>query len=525
MSQFPKVFISFSSKDQNEVRKLFSALEIQNVKVWDYSGAGQELPLAHQVSDSLKKRIDECDYFIAIISPITIDEEIGRHTRFEVRYAIECGKLQPDRILPVLINNPADNWLSLYDELKSVLRINNLDTDNPSSFEDNIRKICEWLSVSYVPSSLRDSRVFFAQLFLKEAEGEQLENSHFVQLMTVMNNCATDLVAENWLGVKNKVNLFLNLIDMLAPRAGFYYPLVIRGVSELQLSEFENAEQTFLQATENHNFESNPLIGLGFAGLGHAYFSLGKYNESQNAFQKALSFLPDEDDIQYGDDVQFNLLGALIQADVIIFDETVLDKFDLSKIPLEDRLKVITLKGAAKYKKGKYRETILVFSEISRNELDETSAIYYALALKECGCEEDAIDILNFAADKIKTANLYHHLADTYLCTGRIQESLRIYEDILCNSLNRADWIRQYFIEYAQILKSVNKIRNYEKILVACEKVLDSNSFPLPNSKEDFFYTGFAYYLLDKHKEARFDYNRSLDFCDQYYDEIELCEI
>ena len=169
MSHRPKLFISFSSKDQKEVRKLFSALELQKVEVWDYSDEGQELPLAHEVVDSLKERVDRCEYFIAIISPSTIDEQIGRYTRFEVNYAIECGKIQQKRILPVLLNNPAEQWMTLYDALTPILRIE-LNTNNPERFEDNIRRICEWLSVSYVPSLLRDPRVFFAKLLLEEAE-------------------------------------------------------------------------------------------------------------------------------------------------------------------------------------------------------------------------------------------------------------------------------------------------------------------------------------------------------------------
>lgn len=524
MSQAPKLFISFSSQDQNEVRKLFSALEIQNIKVWDYSDVGQELPLAHQVSDSLKQKIDQCEYFIAIISPNTIDEVIGKYTRFEVRYAIECGKHRQRRILPVLLNNPSEHWLNLYKELAPILRIN-LNTNNSERFEDTIRRICEWSSVSYIPSSLRDPRVFFAQLFLKEAENSQLENADFVQLMRIMNSCAGKLLAEDWKGVREKIVLFLNLVDEIAPDASFHYPLVIRGVCELQLGEWENARLTFLEATENQNIQSNPLIGLGFAGLGHTYFSLGDFQKSQDAFGKALEFLPDKDDFQFKEDVQFNILGALIQSDVIEFDEAVLDKFDPPNLSSAERLKIVTLKGIAKYKKGRFPEAVRVFRMLEADELDEAAAIYYALALKEVGYEREAINILNFAAGKIKTANLYHYLADTYLCAGHIQDSLRIYEDVLCSPDNRAKWERQYFVEYARILKSVNKVRNFEKISSACETVLDLNLFPLPQSKEDFFYTGFAHYLLGNYEEARFDYNRSLNFCDHYYDEIELCEI
>jgi hypothetical protein len=47
-------------------------------------------------------------------------------------------------------------------------------------------------------------------------------------------------------------------------------------------------------------------------------------------------------------------------------------------------------------------------------------------------------------------------------------------------------------------------------MLKVCEKVLDpKNSGDLPLSAEDFYYMGFANYLLGNAKLARYDYERS----------------
>jgi Tetratricopeptide repeat. len=514
MSQEPNLFISFSSRDQSEVRKLFFALEIQNISFWDYSDEGQELPLAHELDTSLKEKIDSSEYFIAIITPHTIDEQIGRHTRLEVRYAIDRGKVQQKRILPVLLNSPSEQWLSLYPELQPILHLS-LNSDHPERFEDTIRRICQWMSVSYIPSSLKDPRVFFARLFLEEAEGKQLNNADFVQLMRIMNSCANRLLDNDWAGVKEKVILFLNLVDEIAPDAGFYYPLVIKGVSELQLKELENARQTFLQATENHDLNSNPLLRLGFAGLGHAYFSLERYNESLEAFQKSLNLQSDDQD------VQFNYLGALIHAGGIVLDEAILDGFDLSELSLEDRIKVITLKGAINYKRGSYYASIRAFRILDWNDLDEASAIYYSLALQESGAGEEALSVLCFAANKIKSTNLYHHLADAYLKDGDLEKALSVYEDVLCSVNNPSDLARQILIEYAQIIRRIYNVGN-NKFHEACEKVINFNLFPPPQSKADCFFTGFAYYLLGRKDLAKHYYDNSLDFSSEYYDEIEL---
>ena len=331
-----------------------------------------------------------------------------------------------------------------------------------------------------------------------------------------MNSCANKVLEEDWAGAKDKVILFLNLIDEINPGIKFYYPLVIRGVCELQLKEFVNARRTFLQATENQDGESNPLIGLGFAGLGHTYFSLESYDKSLKAFQKALSFLSDDEYIQ------FNHLGALIYAGEIDVDEKIFEKFDLSKLSPQESLKVINLKGIANYKKGKYDEAIQIFGNLRWDDLDETSALYYSMALRETGSEEKAIDILNFAANKLKTANIYHHLADIFLGVGYVHEAILIYENFLCNPENPNWWCRQFFIEYARILTYIDQVANHSKICEACEKVLDLGLFKPPQSKEDYFYLGYANYLLGKDDLAEYEYQRSAGFCEMYYNEIVL---
>src|ERR1044072_5653480 len=159
MSQPPKLFISFSSKDQAKVRRLFAALEIQQVSVWDYSDEGQELTLAHELRASLKAKIDSCEYFIAVISPNSLDEKIGRDPRFEVRYAIESGKAGNHRVLPLLLDSPPEQWLVLYEELQPLLRIA-FNDDCEEHFEDTVRRICQWLSTPYKPTLLSDPRVF-----------------------------------------------------------------------------------------------------------------------------------------------------------------------------------------------------------------------------------------------------------------------------------------------------------------------------------------------------------------------------
>ena len=291
MSQTPKVFISFSGKDQLKVRKLFSALEIQKVPVWDYSDDGQELPIAQNLGASLRAKIDSCEYFIAVISPNSIDENIGSDPHLEVRYAIDSGKTKDNRILPLLLDEPSDHWLSLYQELKRVLWIP-FNDDGGEGFEDTIRRICEWLSATYIPASLTDPRVFFAKLFLEEFRGKELSNAQFAKLLKAMNGSASELLENDWSGVKEKTVFFLSLASQIAPHVHFHYPLIIKGLCELELGQVEDAERTFLQAAGSTSEVSPPLLPLGFAGLGHTYFSQQLFVESLRAFQQAVDIQP-----------------------------------------------------------------------------------------------------------------------------------------------------------------------------------------------------------------------------------------
>lgn len=512
MSQKPNLFISFSSRDQSKVRRLFAGLELQNVSVWDYSDAGHELPLAQDLKSSLKAKIDSCEYFIAVISPSSIDDKTGRDPRFEVRYAIESGKTNNNRVLPLLLDSPPDQWLSFYQELEAILRIT-FNDDSEERFEDTIRRICEWVSVVYIPSCLRDPRVFFSKLLLEEVHREQFENADFVKLLRVMNSCANKLLGEDWQGVKEKSILFLSLAHEIAPQAAFHYPLVIKGLCELQLNELEDAKQTFLQATTRQDLSSNPLLGLGFAGLGHTYASLELFDESLRAFQKAIELQPDDEYLQ------FNYLGAIFSAGGTILD-SFLDLFEPSKLSRKEQLSVNTLKAALSYKSGDYFRAIAVFDRLDPNDLDEASAIYFALALQEIGHNVRAVEILSFVADKSKSINLYHHLANAHLNAGELNSALTIYEKFLSDVRTPSDYARQLLVEYAQVIRMVKGDENAE-YRKACERAVDFGALALPQSKPDCFFAGFAYFLLGKDHLARHYFGLSSGFSAQYYDQLE----
>jgi Tetratricopeptide repeat. len=418
--------------------------------------------------------------------------------------------LRRHRILPVLITtNPPEQWRGAYKQLEPLLRIE-MEPNNFNKFEDAIRKICDYLMMPYIPPFLGDSRVFFSQSFRHEMKSLDLSNAVYSKRMQLMNDCAEKVLNEDWTEAKKIVSFFLDLCGYEIPEIQFYYPQIIKGVCELQLEQFSDAEQTFLRATKHPARDEN-----SFGGLGHTYFCQQRYDEALLAFQQALELHPKDKDIK------FNILGTLIQMGKLIKDATLLERFNLSELPLGDYIKVIKMKGIVDLQNGKYEAAINNFKLIGEKGcLDAASAIYYYRALTGSGRVDEGIRLLRAEAKRLDNINLYHHLADACWKIGREAEALEVYKSKLCRPNN---WTRQYLIEYARILKVVGNGKDKKKMRELCKQVLDQANFPNANlTQEDFYYMGFANYLLGNHECARYDYDRSSRYFNKYYDELEL---
>jgi tetratricopeptide (TPR) repeat protein len=182
---------------------------------------------------------------------------------------------------------------------------------------------------------------------------------------------------------------------------------------------------------------------------------------------------------------------------------------------------LVTLKGALYYRSGNFRDAIRAFSDIDCKNLDEASAIYYSLALQKAGKAEKAFEILSRVAAKTKSINLFHHLADAHLSAGDFDSALHIYKDYLCDLREPSDYGRQLLVECAQIIRLVQGDQSAE-FRRACERVVDFEVFPPPQSRADCFFIGFAYYFLGKSDLAKHYYAISLGFSARYYDQLKL---
>jgi tetratricopeptide (TPR) repeat protein len=497
MTQDPRLFVSFSSRDQDAVRMLFSALAVQRLKAWDYSREGERLHPGQPVEASLAERVSGCDYFLAVVSASSTDADLGRYTAFEVRCAQEAGLSRSGRLLPVLLTtSPPAAWPGAYAGLEELLHVE-LDPSDQGRFDDAVRRICDYLSVPYVPPILNDPRVFFSRRFQQEMSSRKAGTAEYVGLMEIMIGCAEKVARHEWEEAEKLVSLFLTLSAFKMPGARFYYPQIIKGVCELQSGRFEAAAQTFAAAAGHPLRDEN-----SYGGLGHAYFYQRRYDEALAAFEKALELGPTDKTIE------FNIVGALLHAGSRGGSVPLPEAADGAGLAPEDLVKIMKMRGIAHLRRGECRRAVAVFEALSRRApLDAAAAIYYASALEACGREGDALALLLREAGRLDDPNLYHHLADAYLRAGMIREASGVYEGRLCNP---ATGSRQYYVEYARILKALGGPANETRMRKICELVLDPQAFgAAPPSAQDFYYAGFANYLLGNHDLARYDYERS----------------
>src|ERR1043165_8760478 len=107
-------------------------------------------------------------------------------------------------------------------------------------------------------------------------------------------------------------------------------------------------------------------------------------------------------------------------------DEAVWDELVPLLPTAEERSNVNRLRGVLHYKKGKYQAAIEAFLSLEE-DLDETSAIYLSSAYTQSGRAHKGLAVLQAAAHRLQSVNLYHHLAWAYLSSGHVNEGLEIY--------------------------------------------------------------------------------------------------
>jgi tetratricopeptide (TPR) repeat protein len=141
--------------------------------------------------------------------------------------------------------------------------------------------------------------------------------------------------------------------------------------------------------------------------------------------------------------------------------------------------------------------------------------IYAHLCLKDLDELAEAQALLTSAIRESKTnlklniSDLYHQLAEFNLFLNEPRKAAAIYEKHL---LDLEAKTRQCVVRYARILR---KLGDEKRMRIECSKMLNG-MFPNPQTCEDFYYDGFAHFLLGNSERAHYDYERSRRFGSHY---------
>jgi tetratricopeptide (TPR) repeat protein len=511
MPQPPKIFVSFSSRDIAIARKLFYSLKSQQLDVWDYSRPGEEIPLGTRIQEVLERQIDGCDYMIALLSANSMDPAIGRFTRHEIEYAIARGIIERGRLLPLqLAGSPAPPWGGVYAQLQDRL-FGELDPGDRRKYEEAIALVCRRLNWPYTPPFLGDPRLPFAGRFEREVAGMQktLPNAVFVDLMSTINDFVHAYNDGDWPEADRLISHFLLLWRYKVRKPEPYYPKIIQGVCQLHLGRFAEAEETFFEAARHPSRDENC-----FGGLGQVYVRTRRYVEAQAAFEMALEVCPPDRNWE----IRFNILGSRLESGSGSGDAGLFDEVDLASATPDDRKRILTLKGIFLLQQGRAEAALEEFESLySGQTADPVAAAYRAMALERLGRIREAIVLLRQETRRLDDTNLYHRLADLLLKAGEVSAALSIYREKLCTPERRK---RQYLVEYARILVTTRRDPDGQVVPELCKTALSRASMGYPQTNEDFFYDGFANYMIGRHERARYDFERSSGFCEFYYQDL-----
>lgn len=506
------VFISFSSKDLRYVRQLMASLNYQGIDFWDYSDQIQEIEIGADIPQYLFDKIDASGYFIALISKTSVDKKKGRFTRLEVDYAIKNKEKPFERIIPVLIHEEApEKMQGPYSILEKHLYLDAY-FQNTKYYEHAISRICEKLQIPYKPIIEAHDRMPFWEKFKQEAFAYAHSNAAHVELMVMLSLFNEKFQQQDWENAYFLISHFINSCNYHLPPESeslinLFYPYIVKAVCEQLLGYTDKAEKSYQQAEAmrgTHHYV--------YGGLASVYSDTGEWDKAAAYYKKALEVCQEDNT-----DEKINYASILIKAGKPLPEslKAAIQKLDSASLN-KDRDTLIKLQAVILFLESKFEKALDTFEHMSNEGFssDTDAQIYAYFCSLELGDTDKAFQLLQ----KINTADTdpetMAFVAKQSFRFQEFEQAIRIYQQLLSNK-NTAT--REYMVSLARIHKHLGE---QEKMRSLCKQVLNKRQFGLPQTEQDFYFTGFAQYLLGNHDRAEYDHERS-DGYDAYYDQYE----
>lgn len=513
----PRLFISFTGRDMDFVRRLISRLKspAQDLDVWLYEDAGDELDWGKNIPDQLVERLALADVFVPIVSPAAFT---SAYTCFEVDAALKT-EFQGEQkvILPIVSDRlrevPTADWAREYRVL-AASRFRFLDFGSLTQLEEVVFDICSELHVEYRPLVLQDARLPFLDLFVQEIRElcpQRAEHGIGIyrRLMIVFNEFEANFESQDFTAAEQLMSYFCTMCEYEYPNVRLYYPRVVHAVCHLQLDQLDAARDIF-EALQHHAYSDETVLG----GLGLIHQQQGAYELAIEFYEAAHQLKPDDAAARNGVIVNRILNGQMIDVDAD------LDWLDRSTShSSEDADQIQALRVFAYANSGRLDDAIRCFTELERSaqkrstQVETATVLHVAQRLAERNLPQAVHLLERYYRTRTDDVDLVHSLM---MYCGFAGDTAQAY--VLAQQLiTLAPGVRQYRMDAAQIAWAAQQYGRAHKFV---RPLLDRAQFKLPVSCDDFYCDGFANWILGNRDRAEYDFERSGFSANQHYSRL-----
>ena len=489
-----RTFFSFSSRDAF-VPRLLSRLRAQALNVWVYADEGEEIPGGERIESYLRDRVRASTLFIPVVSLNSLQ---SAYARAEVACALACQPETGLRIIPLVETTAAgmEEWPFPYAELRG-FRYHEFDgaLGVSSRMEDAVARVCQDVGVPYVGLVADTPRLPLMQrveqeLACRVPSEKERANTLYFRLQNAVRRCKVSLAEADYVHAAQAIEYFLAMAENEYEGTPFYYPYVVRAVCLVALGRLpESAEQ--LSALRIHPECEETVFGT----LGYIRQAQGLFAEAAALYREALRRDPSDPAAAAGVVVNETLAGEKL-FDLPKACRVIETGRYLSDNEQEQAQEALAL-GLARMGQGK-RAAAILFDRIQKQQGSPATYINLANVLVDLGQYADAHGVLHQAwRNHAEDAQIARCLVRFLLDTGRNHEAVAIARQATELIPDHLDlWFERLLIERRAGCKDATQTAER----LACM---------LPIAKDDFYYTGYANWVLGRGERATYDLERS----------------
>jgi tetratricopeptide (TPR) repeat protein len=512
MKEYRRVFLSYAQADKSDVAQITIDLKQQGFEVWEYAQQWKKSDLGHPLPEEFTELLNRATYFVPVVSAASVSPSNGKYSVMELEYALESDLIAQKRVFPILLScSRPKKWLKPYDALES-LNVVEVNPRDIRAFLQAMALFCRGLNVSYKPQLKERPLLPYWHGFTGEIEELRRTAKDSWKLMPVIAEFNDHFKGRNWEKALDLISYFLSAIRYEPPEQRFFYSWIVKAACELETGRLPSAEESICEAAEQK--AEDPIV-LGT--FGYLHVRRRDLSTASDFFVKALASCGSSDKVIDRFYYIYPLLeiGGMPDRN----DRKLILDADHSSWPLDSLVKLYNAQEILLYRGKEYRKGVDVFEAIRQQGLHDTTSVIYAhLCLKELDELAEAQTLLTSAIRESKTnlklniSDLYHQLAEFSLFLNEPRKAAAIYEKHL---LGPEENRRQRVVSYARILR---KLGDEKRMKIECSKMLNG-MFPNPQTCEDFYYDGFAHFLLGNAERSQYDFERSRRF-GLYYSQL-----